>query len=184
MACPWTGWLAWQQEQRIAMKPEIPDTTDPRQLSKLIEVEAEAENAWAPEEWTDVFLHQLQAPLATDLIGEDPDIVQHLAASCKQHKQPLVTFGDLIRGDKPPLDLLFTLKGFAKKLIGGSETGIPREIATVLYYVSIVLAFRIHKKRISDLDSKSLREGLEWSLCQPWISSDIRRILEDGLASL
>jgi len=95
-----------------------------------------------------------------------------------------VTFGDLIRGDKPPLDLLFTLKGFAKKLIGGSETGIPREIATVLYYVSIVLAFRIHKKRISDLDSKSLREGLEWSLCQPWISSDIRRILEDGLASL
>ncbi len=165
------------------MKKEEFQTTNPRELARLIELE-DVQHAWAPEEWAEVFQHQLQTPLSADLASEGPPLDERLAACREAGECPLVTFGDLIRSDAPPLDLLLRLKNFSKKFIKGAETGIPREIATLLYYLSILRAFLIHKKRISSLDSASLREGLEWSLRQQWIPADVRRILEDGRARL
>jgi hypothetical protein len=76
------------------------------------------------------------------------------------------------------MELLELAKDFGKALRLDSSCGVPAEVATVIYYASIVAARVRLGRRISDLDEAALRRGVEWTLAQPWLDAAMRAMFE------
>jgi hypothetical protein len=87
------------------------------------------------------------------------------------------TFRDLLRHSHPPVELLELTKRFAKRCRSCPDSPLPDEVATVLYFLAIVVAQTKCRARISGLDGEALRHGLDWALGQSWLDADIRRLL-------
>ncbi len=153
-------------------------------MARLMETSEDAGSLWSPEELGDILIHQLAAPLAQDLksVGGGRGALE--AASLSPPVPPIETFGDLFLHSSPPLELLQLVKRFAKSCRSGRESPLPDEIATILYFVTIVVARLRRGASISGLDDQSLRAGLEWTLAQPWLDEDTRGLLQEGLDSL
>lgn len=142
---------------------------------------------WEPGELAAVLRHQLAAPLDfTPPVAEDrtdrpptprPDAVALPSGSPQ-------TFGALLFSPDPPIDLLIRLKGFAKPFVTTSKGALPREIAAVLYYGSIILARTRYGRRISELDDASLKYGLDGMVHCDWLDESSRRLMEEGLRCL
>jgi len=92
------------------------------------------------------------------------------------------TFGDLLHHPQPPLEMLQRVKRFAKACKVKAEGPLPPEVATVLYFASIVVALLRCEARISELDNKAIRTGTEWALAQTWLDQPTRSIFEEAAA--
>src|SRR5690242_12237230 len=136
------------------MSAEPAQHSDPTRLSAMLAPDLPA-TIWEPGELAAVLRHQLAAPLdftppgaeeagerarpkTADLVPTSPGLPQ--------------TFGDLLFAPNPPIDLLIQLKAFAKPFVTSARGALPREIAAVLYYGSIILARTRGGRRISELD--------------------------------
>lgn len=94
------------------------------------------------------------------------------------------TFGCLFADSKPPLELLCQVKDFAKINREHPDSALPKEIATMLDYASIVAALLRHGQRITSLDNSALGEGMTWAEEQPWLDEMTRALFEEGRAVL
>ena len=74
--------------------------------------------------------------------------------------------------------LLEAVKTFGKECRRRPEHGVPAEIGTVLYFLGIITAHRVHGKRISRLDSKEILAGLDWAVAQDWLDAESREWFE------
>ena len=92
------------------------------------------------------------------------------------------TFRDLFTHPAPPVHLLQLTKNFAKSHLKHPESPLPPEIATVLYYSSIITAWVRLNRRISELTAADLKRGLDQVLAEPWLDQDMRQLLAEGLA--
>lgn len=140
--------------------------------------------SWSPAELGAVLRHQLAAPLEYDLrtiVDGGERTIMAMAAATTVGPSPK-TFGDMIRHQSPPLDLLNVMKDFARN--GRDNGSLPAEVGTVLYYTAIVLGVVRHQTRITKLDDHALRKGVEWSLGQPWIDESVRQILGEAVEKL
>jgi hypothetical protein len=96
----------------------------------------------------------------------------------------LKSFSDLFHHPAPPIELLELVKNFAKANLDHPESGLPGEIASALYYISIASALIHLDSRISQLPDSDLRRGLRWTEEQAWLDEKTKGLLAQALKKL
>jgi hypothetical protein len=139
--------------------------------------------AWSVTDLAAIWRHQLAAPLLLDLGSINDDA--NTAVSTHTRSAPrLESFADLLGHPSPPIELLQLVKQFAKSQRHAGTALFPAEIASLLYYLAIVLAALRLRRRITRMDHSHLRQGVEWCLRQPWIDPATRELFEVELTTL
>jgi hypothetical protein len=156
------------QQARGALSDAESETSDPSRLSRILA--ADGVGLWRQDEMGSILRHQLSAPLETDLATADAATV------------PRMTFGELLHHPHPPVEVLRRVKGFAKACKVVSDGPLPSEVATVLYFATIVVARLRCGQRISELDDEALRIGTEWARAQKWVDEPTRSIFDEAAA--
>jgi hypothetical protein len=150
--------------------------TDPKHLASLIEDDDIGERIWKPSELAAILRHQLTTPLHVDLAGA----AGPLQEAAEARGLVLKSFGDLLQHPQPPIALLKLMKDFAKACRMGRRGSMPREIAAVIYFVSIIAAMTRCSRRITTLDDHALSAAVEWALGQPWLDETTRAVFSEG----
>jgi hypothetical protein len=135
---------------------------------------------WRPDELAAVFRHQMAAPVSVDLAALDPTLSGQLRVLSNATGLLLKSFNELLHHPNPPLELLRMVKDFAKLNRDRSESLLPGEVATVLYYLTIAAALVRLDERITTLSDHELKCGFIWAIEQKWIDDPARELL--GLA--
>lgn len=147
-------------------------------LARLLEVDAQQDEAWSADDLRAILAHQLRVPLA---FSRDTSAG---AAAVPAAPEAVRCLGDLLSQAHPPVHALMLAKAAAKASLREPVGELPREVAQLLYY-ACTLAARLHAgQRISKLDDASLCRGVRWGLEQPWVDGRVRRLFEDGAAKL
>jgi hypothetical protein len=153
-------------------------------LAQLLALDAPEAPGWLPGELGAVLRHQLTAPVEFDLGRLDPSAARRLQRALRAAVPTIRTFADLFRHPKPPLPLLELTKQFAKASRNHPESPLPEEVASVLYYASIVAARLRWGRRITDLDDDALAQALQWGLQQEWMDDETRTLFRQGRQAL
>jgi hypothetical protein len=156
----------------------------PEPLATLLAAGEPPGPLWSPEETAAIFRHQMAAPLVVDLGSAAPAAAQRLEALTSAPDAPFRSFADLLRHPTPAVDLLGLVKDFAKTNADHPESGLPREVATVLYYACIAAALVRLGTRISKLPEADLARGLRWAADQPFVDDESRQLLAGAAATL
>ena len=56
------------------------------------------------------------------------------------------------------------------------KTLLPKKICTCLYYISIHLAWKHHKNRISELSEDEIGKGVGWVRSQGWLDEKTQQL--------
>src|SRR5580658_7296717 len=152
-----------------------------RALSALMATGDEHARLWRPEELAAMFRHQMSAPMLVDLGGFDAPTASRLKTLSEAQGLVLKSFSDLFHHPSPPVELLELVKNFAKANLDHPESGLPSEIASTLYYISIAAALVRLDTRISKLPDDSLQRGLSWTREQAWLDDKTRELLAQAL---
>jgi hypothetical protein len=145
--------------------------TEPRRLAEALSIAPGTGSQLSARELAEIVQHQLQAPLGADF----PELADTSFAS--------TTWGQLLSSTDPPLPVLERIKGFAKASKSAPDGPLPVEVATVLYFASIVKASLACQQRISALSPAQLDAGIRWVLEQPWVPEPICALLEQASQS-
>ena len=156
----------------------------PKRLGEIMELGLRARATWRPEELQAVLEYQLAAPMQFDLGGLDPGLTRKLRTLSAAEGLLLQSLRDLFQHPHPPLDLLTLVKGFAKSSSEYPDSPYPREVALVLYYLSIAVALLRCQTRITSLSDEELSRGLDWALEQKWLDEASRQTLAEARQSL
>lgn len=127
--------------------------TNPQSLARLLA--ADAAPQWTADDLAAMWRHQLRASAGAGL-----------------------TFGELFANPHPPLEILEQAKALGKSMRRECSGFVPAEMATVIYYASIVAAKSRCGHSISDLDDEALRRGIQWALAQPWLDATTRSLFQ------
>ena len=150
--------------------------SEPPQLAKVFSIDPAAPEVLPADELASCLRHLLDAPLDIDLaVAKPPAEPEHASQ---------ITYGELLLGPRPPLELLERVRHFAKACKSRPDGPLPREIATALYFAAIVKAMLDCGTRTSALGDEELRAGVGWVLSQPWMPPEMRALMEQGLARL
>src|SRR5437660_535407 len=139
------------------------DRSEAWRLAPLLEVGRD-EPRWRQRDMADLLAHQLRAPLLFDL-GRLGSSNEEMVSELSQCGGPrLSNFADLFKHPTPPLELIKLTKNFAKACDTAPEGQLPTEIATILYYASILVARLRHGCWITELKMRDIRRGIKWAL--------------------
>src|SRR5580692_8057022 len=152
-----------------------------KELSALMSTSDESGPLWRADELAALFRHQMSAPILMDLGSFDPRTASQLKTLTAAQGLLLSSFADLFNHANPPVQLLQLVKDFAKTNLDHPESGLPREIATALYYASIAAALVRLDKRISQLPDEDLQRGLRLTREQAWLDERTKSLLEEAL---
>lgn len=161
-----------------AVEKKVLDS-DPKQLASLFDDDDIGERIWKPDELAAILRHQMTAPLQVDLARLD-GAAGALRDAAESKGLLLKSFGDLLQHPHPPVALLKLMKDFGKACRISPAGAIPREIASVIYFASIIAAMARCSRRISRLDRADLRRAVEWALDQPWLDGALRTLFLEG----
>ncbi len=138
----------------------------PEQLAEILERTETPGDLWRPEELGALLNHQLAAPIEVDLASLPPVLAQQIRGLADVEGLLMKSLGDLFQHPRPPLALLRLVKDFAKAAHAAPDGPLPGEIARVLYYTSIAVAWLRWGERITRLNDEALREGFDWVCSQ------------------
>jgi len=158
--------------------------SDSHTLAALLDAGEEDNRVWNPAELAAILKHQLSAPIQVDLTAMEQRLAARLRLATESQGLLLKSFGDLLHHPNPPLELLKLTKDFAKACRLSRGGPLPREIATVLYFASIVVAMVRCRRRITRLDDAETCRGIKQCLAQSWLDAPTRQLLEEGLKAL
>jgi hypothetical protein len=147
-------------------------TAHPSRLAMMLTVDGV--DRWRPDEMAAILRHQLLSRLESDL-GQ---VVR------ADHPPSPATFGELLHHARPPVALLKRVKHFAKASKIKATGPLPPQVATVLYFASIVVAQLRCDARISSLDGNAILKGTQWALSQSWLDQPTRALFEEAAARL
>jgi hypothetical protein len=153
--------------------------TDPKHLASLIGDDEVGERIWKPDELASILRHQMTAPLQVDLAGVGGAAGQ-LKEAAESRGLLLRSFGDLLQHQQPPVALLKLMKDFGKACRLSPESTVPREISSVIYFASIIVAMTRCSRRITKLDNEALRDAVKWALEQTWLDDVMRAVFLEG----
>jgi hypothetical protein len=148
----------------------------PGRMAPLIDLPWRDRLKWADEEMESILRHQLSAPLDAELSR-----CFALPTNCLSNPR---SFGDLLCDQQPRLDLLVGTKDFAIRQLRLGGRGLPRGVARVLYYASVLSALLCHGQRISRISDEKLRSGLEWAVEQRWLHPSLHELFRKGRVRL
>jgi hypothetical protein len=155
-----------------------------KELAALMSTSDESSPLWGADELAALFRHQMSAPVLVDLGSFDPRTATQLKTLAEAQGLLLSSFADLFNHATPPLQLLQLVKDFAKANMDHPESGLPREIATALYYTSIAAALLRLDKRISQLPDAELQRGFKWVQEQKWLDDKTKGLVAEVLKKL
>lgn len=155
-----------------------------QELSQLLAAGEERSRLWRPDELAAIFKHQFSAPMLVDLGGFDPRTAARLKMLGEAEGLLLKSFSDLIHHPSPPVELLELVKNFAKANVDHPESGLPAEVASALYYLSIAAALVHLDTRISQLPDADLERGLSWTRGQGWVDEQARQLLAQAIGKI
>lgn len=155
-----------------------------KELAALMATGEERAHLWRPDELAAIFRHQISTPMLVDLDNFDPHAADRLKMLSEAHGLLLKSFADLFHHAAPPVELLKLVKDFAKANVDHPESGLPSEIATALYYLSIAAALVHLDTRISKLSDADMQRGLSWAREQSWLDARTKALLDEALEKL
>ena len=155
-----------------------------KELAALMSTTDDSGPLWRADELAALFRHQMSAPMLMDLGSFDPRTANQLKTLASAQGLLLSSFSDLFNHPSPPLPLLQLVKDFAKANMDHPESGLPREIATAVYYLSIAAALLRLNEQISQLPNADLLRGLRWTLEQKWLDEKTRALLNGAVEKL
>ena len=149
-------------------------------LASMFDAGRSVARPWEGGDLAAVLRHQLAAPLAVDLCAPGRASAERVARLITAADPPLRTFYDLLSHPAPPVELLELTKRLAKRARADRASALPEEVAAFLYFASIHTALKRVGARISTLDDRQLRDGIEWVLAQPWLDPSARALFDDS----
>jgi hypothetical protein len=154
----------------VAVKPGDVDEQPPSQLAKALGIDPSSAETLSATELGAILKHQLDAPLKIDLgsLDDSPSPADE------------ITFGQLLLAEKPDGDVLQRVQRFAKACKSHPAGVLPQEVAAVLYFAAITKSVLALGQRRSSLSDADLLSGVRWSLGRPWLTGEIRQLLEKG----
>jgi hypothetical protein len=163
---------------------DIVSSSTPEQVAKLLQLDQTTPEPWSPEDLPAMVRHQMSAPLEFDLGSvklsqlEQKTITELLTGAAGSGVK---TFGDLLRSDKPPLELLKLSQKFFKQNVTSTSKGSPEQKVAYLFYLLSIVAARIRLGvKTSKLSDKELLKGIQSIVSRSWINDQVRELLEDG----
>lgn len=157
--------------------------TRPAELAMMLTLDPVEQTIWDPQDLRAILRDQLRQPVALDLAPFedaptlDSDAAPDLAAAADAG---IHTFDDLLHHPSPPLSLLKQTKHFAKLHSAHPGGLLPRDVATVLYFASIIAARRACDDDITGLDDHAVIRGIRWAKTQPWLDPRTHMLFEEG----
>ena len=155
-----------------------------KKLATLMATGEERAKLWRPDELAAIFRHQMSAPMLVDLGTFDLRTATRLRTLSEAQGLLLKSFADLFHHPAPLIELLELVKDFAKANMDHPESGLPDEIATMLYYTSIAAALVRLDARISQLPDADLLRGLRWTMEQAWLDEKTKELLAKALEKI
>jgi hypothetical protein len=155
---------------------------DPQVLSTVLGFSDVHRREWDVEDLKAMLRHQLGVPLYLSLGTLSAEVSHELGKWSPEHR--LMTLGQLLQHDRPPLEVLKLIKRFAKMCRSDRDNPLQSEIVMLMYYVSIVTALVRLNQPISVLPPASLKRGLSWLSAQPWMDDEVHVLLNEGLSYL
>ncbi len=117
--------------------------------------------------------------LSAELADYDSVRWAQVAALAHRAVPPILTFDDLFHHPAPPIELLKLVKDFAKCKGDRRGSEMPREVADVLLYASILTAVRTRQEKISKLTDDELAVGTRWCQRRSWLDERTMRLFSD-----
>lgn len=151
---------------------------------RSLELGLETTRVWTEAELGAVLEDQLMSPVQFDLGAMDIGNAGRLRELSMEDGLLLASLRGLFQHDRPPLELLDLTKGFAKSCLQAADPPVPREVARVIYYLSIATAMYRLSHRISTLDDRALRKGFEWAGRQAWVDSGSKQCFRRAIEKL
>jgi hypothetical protein len=139
--------------------------TSPSQLALLMGLD-ETQSLWSEDDNAAMILHLMDSP-----IPGDPSTTSQ-------------TFGSLLAAHHPDVDHLRRVKEFAKSCRANPQSGLPEDIATVVYYAAIAAARLRRGHAISQLSVVELRDGINWALARDWLPDPLKRLFQAAAQKL
>ena len=164
-----------------AFSSRLQSRSEAKSLYLLLQEVERGEPMWTREDLDAILRHQLNTPLSMDLgamRGQNAARIEQLAGV---RGLTLKSFGDLLLHPAPPIDLLVLTKEFSKRNLVSPDSRIPREVARVLYYLSIAVARLRCATSISSLDDHEVRAGLVWCGKREWIAPEVCDVVKEAL---
>ena len=155
-----------------------------RHLAKLMELNDQPRRVWSDCQLAAEFQHLLTASVRFDLGTLDAKARERMKNLGWPESPSIKSFGDLFKHPDPPVELLMLTKRFAKVNRNHRDSFLPPEVASLLYFASIVLALTRCGQKITDLDDQALRGGINWAAARPWIDQQTRSLLQEGMEFL
>jgi hypothetical protein len=152
-------------------------------LKRLFDEATLTGSQWITSDLAMMLKHQLDAPLEDDLVEVDPRMEATLSEAATICDVPVRTFGDALLASRPRAAFLEMIKNFAKALRDDTNSVMPKEIATMMYYCAIAAGIA-NGIRITSLSDEKIRKGFAWSLSQSWLTSELRVVFERAVAVL
>jgi len=140
--------------------------------------------AWSSGELRAILEHQLGTPLKAEH-DRFVELSQYSRAQVKLlfKRSGCTTFRDLIMADKPCVDALRLVKDFVKtSLTTGGD--LPRDVARVLYIMTILQALSFGDKHFTALDGTSIEGEARRCLTFGWLPNDIMEFIRDKIKSV
>ena len=179
-----TGYTLMDGRLEAGMAAPDVHKADPHRLARILALDSRAARTWKPEELSAILDHQLSAAVQFDLRGLDEPAASKLRALTEARGLLGASFADLLHHPDPPVELLQLTKLFAKACGSHPDSPLPREIAQVLYFVSIAVAMMRYETMITALGEDALRSGLTWVIDQPWVDEGTRSLCRRGFEHL
>ena len=89
---------------------------------------------------------------------------------------------DVLDHPDPPLDVLVSMKDYAKAMHADPSCEIPDAVPNVIYFVAIALGRVRCRQSITQLEHDVVRSGLSWVSGEEWIPLQLRHICQEALS--
>ncbi len=150
-------------------------------MVELIDLQPEPRELWNHSEYRAVLDHLLSAKVLPDfarILSELKDAQPTFELNAD------LTFGQALYNSESPIALLNLIKDFAKFHWHSQNSGLPKEVAMVMYYAAIAAGLPRGRDAITTLPQESIKNGFGWVLAPDWVNDEIRSIIKEGLHSI
>ena len=151
-------------------------------LSRLLALALDRKAVPDEHELAELFEDVLNQPcaFATDMLP--PENLEQIRRFCQA--QGVLSFRslrDLLCSQRPPIELLYMLKEFAKACRVSPSGELPDAVTAALYFLTAALAKKHYgslQPEFSSISDADLSSGIDWFRDQPWIDPALKRLLD------
>jgi hypothetical protein len=145
------------------------------ELSRVVLLD-DVDFSWSDSDLAGLLRHQLQTKLTDDLPGA-------AAVYPAVTDQGPASFGELLRAEHPPRELLELARLYAKSAAINRHRPLQRDIALVLYFATICAGRVRLGAKLSSKTDRELIEAYRWVLSREWLDPSLVPLFEAGLSA-